>query len=711
MEEEEGNEGSARLCPCWPPSRHHREGKSRNGLMMEEENERNGKKSDKEKNGNRRRPNKDGENRQIGQIGRNTSPNRIRRFFTSIRERVVARVGASNTSESTGAVASAASAMAPRATRFGPVSQSLTGVLERISQARAAVVYSTDVERETGSLVTLLKDAGVEDPLCLRVDDEAKGFLHRLTLRTNWPLVYVKGDAVGGLEELSKIAKNGHLTEWLKEHQYDLVVLGGGSGGLAAAKEAARLGKKVACLDFVKPSTQGTTWGLGGTCVNVGCIPKKLMHQAAVLGGSLKDARKFGWKLPEGEIGHNWKLMRDGIQDHIGSLNWGYRVQLREKKVDYLNAYGAFTGSHEITCTDKKGKQDKLTADKFLIATGLRPKFPDLPGAKEYTISSDDLFALQYSPGKTLCIGASYVSLECAGFLKGIGLDVTVMVRSILLRGFDQDFAERIREHMIQYGVKFLSAIPTRIEELEPRTKKAAGRLMVYWDVIDKDGVKTEHSEEFNTVLYAIGREARTEDIGLEVVGVDKAKSGKVVGLHEQSQSVPWVYAIGDVLEGKPELTPVAIQAGRVLARRIFTGANELTEYDEVPTTVFTPLEYGCCGLPEEDAIKKYGRDNIIVYHNVFIPLEYTVAERMETKHCYCKLICLKDDEERVVGFHILTPWAGEITQGFAIGMKLGAKKSDFDRLIGIHPTVAENFTTLTLVKKEDGEKLEASGC
>uniref|UniRef100_A0A1I8AC64 thioredoxin-disulfide reductase (NADPH) n=1 Tax=Steinernema glaseri TaxID=37863 RepID=A0A1I8AC64_9BILA len=542
-----------------------------------------------------------------------------------------------------------------------------------------------------------------------------------ITGRKSLPLFFVKGDCVGGLEDFNAIKESGRLASWLEPHEYDLVVIGGGSGGLAAAKEAARLGKKVACLDFVKPSPQGSTWGLGGTCVNVGCIPKKLMHQAALLGEAIKDAKRFGWNIPEGQVTHSWNRMRDGIQDYIASLNWGYRVQLREKSVTYINSYGTFTGHHEISAKNKKGKVQKITADRFLVATGLRPRFPEVEGAREYCITSDDLFALPYNPGKTLCIGASYVSLECAGFLHGIGLDVTVMVRSILLRGFDQDIAEKIRKHMIEKGIRFESGVPVKFEQIAAPTDSKPGRVKVTSERTLENGEKERFFEEYDTVLIAIGRDAVTDDCGFDLAGVKRSKSGKIIGRHEQSETNPYVYAIGDVLDGCPELTPVAIQAGRltpvaiqagrVLMRRLFTGNMEMTEYDKIPTTVFTPLEYGCCGISEEDAIKRFGKENLNIYHNVFVPLEFAVPERMDTAHCYCKLICLKTEDDRVLGYHILSPNSGEITQGFAIALKLGGKKSDFDRLIGIHPTVAENLTTLTLLKTDDSGELKASGC
>jgi len=530
---------------------------------------------------------------------------------------------------------------------------------------------------------------------------------------TKWkelPLIYLRGNCIGGIEELQEIDKLGYTEEYIKKHDYDLIVVGGGSGGLAAAKEAGKLGKKVACLDFVKPSPLGTTWGLGGTCVNVGCIPKKLFHQASLLGESIHDAKKFGWQFPKGAINHKWEKMQQAVADYIGGLNWSYRTSLRANNVTYFNSYGTFSGSHEITATNNSGKVEKLTADKFLVAVGLRPRYPNVPGAKEYCITSDDLFYLTYNPGKTLCIGASYVSLECAGFLKGIGNDVTVMVRSILLRGFDVDMADRIGKHMEKKGIKFLKGVPTKFEQLKERTESEPGRVRVYFTNINEDGTTEDSTEEYDTVLIAIGRDAKTEDLGMEKIGVKLAQNGKVVCNNEQS-SLPHIYAVGDVMEGCPELTPVAIHAGRALMRRLFKGNMELTDYNSIPTTVFTPLEYGCCGMAEDKAIEIYGKDNIVVYHNVFNPLEYTVAERSDDmESCYLKLVCLNDETQRVLGFHILTPNAGEITQGFAIAFKFGATKAHFDSLIGIHPTVAENFTTLNIVKKE-GETLEASGC
>jgi len=521
------------------------------------------------------------------------------------------------------------------------------------------------------------------------------------------PNVYINGNHIGGCDDTLKLQSENKLLALVQagshNYDYDIVVIGGGSGGLAASKEAARLGKKVAVCDFVVPSPAGTTWGLGGTCVNVGCIPKKLMHQAALLGEAVKDAKSFGWEVEKKDVNHSWTKMVEEVQNHIGGLNWGYRVALREKEVTYLNEFAEFVDEHKLKTVNKKGKEKEITADKFIIATGGRPKYPDIPGA-EHGISSDDLFSLPHNPGKTLLVGASYIALECAGFLAALGCDTTVMVRSILLRGFDQQMAVKIGEYMEEHGVNMVrECVPTsmeRIEEGAPGKVKVTGKY--------NDG--TEFVDEFNTVIFAIGRDACTNKIGLDKVGVKlNPKNGKILHDEKEATNIPNIYAIGDVLDDKPELTPMAIQSGKLLARRLCGVSEVLTDYVNVCTTVFTPLEYGCCGLSEEEAIEKYGEEDLEVYHQNFQPLEWTVAHRPENS-CYCKVLCVKSQNMKVVGFHYLGPNAGEVTQGFGIALKMGATKADFDNLVGIHPTTAENFTTMDITKSS-GVDASASGC
>jgi len=485
-------------------------------------------------------------------------------------------------------------------------------------------------------------------------------------------------------------------------YDFDCIVVGGGSGGLAFAQEAAKYAKKkIAVLDFVKPSPQGTSWGLGGTCVNVGCIPKKLMHYAAVIGEvHLKDSKHYGWQLDAHSVQHDWMKMKEAVQDHIGSLNWGYRTALRDKGVEYINALATFIDPHTIECVTKAKKVSRLTARRFLVAVGGRPKLPPIPGI-EYCITSDDLFSMDNPPGKTLVIGASYVALECAGFLAGFRYDVTVMARSIVLRGFDQQMAEAIREYMESHGTKFIRpAVPTKIE-------KEGEKLKATW----KDATTgQEASDVFDTVLVAVGRQADTAKLGLEKAGVNYDSTGdfKIPVVNERT-NVPHIYALGDCIKGPWELTPVAIKAGRFLARRLYLNSAVTLEYAKIPTTVFTPLEYGCIGLSEETANQQFGEENIEVYHAYFKPLEWTVAER-EDNACYLKLVINKSDQNRVVGFHYTGPNAGEVTQGYAVAIKMGARKEDFDNTVGIHPTCSEEFVQMNITKRS-GEDAKKTGC
>ena len=485
-------------------------------------------------------------------------------------------------------------------------------------------------------------------------------------------------------------------------YDYDLVVIGGGSGGLAASKEAVKQGAtKVAVLDFVKPSPAGTTWGLGGTCVNVGCIPKKLMHNAAIIKETVDaDAAAFGLTAAAGSgsapASHTWETMRQNVQNYIRSLNFKYRVNLRENEVSYLNKLGKFKDAHTIEVTDKKGNVSEITTARVLVAVGGRPTALDCEGG-ELAISSDDIFALEKSPGKTLCVGASYISLECAGFLAGLGYDTTVAVRSILLRGFDRECADKIGSFMEEHGVKFRKeVVPKKLEKL------------------DGDQIQVTFSDDstdvYDTVLVAIGRTADTAKLGLENVGiVPNARNGKIPTKFEQT-TVPNVYAIGDVMEDCPELTPVAIQAGLSLSRRLFGKSKEAMDYKNICTTVFTPIEYGTVGYSEEEAMEKFGKDNIEVYHKSFVPLEWSISESRSHSEGFTKVITDKSDNFKVLGIHYLGPSAGEVMQGYGTAMKKGITFKDLEDTVGIHPTSAEEIVTLS-VTKSSGADAAAGGC
>ncbi|KAF5916859.1 hypothetical protein HPG69_018443, partial [Diceros bicornis minor] len=374
----------------------------------------------------------------------------------------------------------------------------------------------------------------------------------------------------------------------------------------------AQLGKKVALADYVEPSPRGTRWGLGGTCVNVGCIPKKLMHQAALLGGMIRDAPHYGWEVAQ-LVPHDWRRMAEAVQNHVKSLNWGHRVQLQDRKVKYFNIKASFVNEHTVRGVTKDGKE--------------------IEGALEYGITSDDIFWLKESPGKTLVVGASYVALECAGFLTGLGLETTVMMRSIPLRGFDQQMSSLVTEYMASHGTQFLrGCTPSRVGRLPD------GQLQVTWE--DLTSGKKDMGT-FDTVLWAIGRVPETRSLDLENAGVNtNPNSQKILVDAQEATSVPNIYAIGDVAEGRPELTPPAIMAGRLLAQRLCGQSSDLMDYDNVPTTVFTPLEYGCVGLSEEEAVARHGEEHVEVYHAYYKPLEFMVAER-DASQCYIKVSVL----------------------------------------------------------------------
>eukprot|EP00980_Cylindrotheca_fusiformis_P013717 scaffold3526_cov115-Cylindrotheca_fusiformis.AAC.7 len=502
------------------------------------------------------------------------------------------------------------------------------------------------------------------------------------------------------------MVNDGHKAD--HDYEYDLVVIGGGSGGMAAAKEAASLGAKVALCDFVKPSPKGTTWGLGGTCVNVGCIPKKLYHIGAGIRETMSvDSNFYGisgaestpddfGQLPAPETHSHWGVAKDNIQNYIRSLNFKYRVRLRDKSVKYLNKLATFKDEHTIQVVDKKGASSEITSSRFLVAVGGRPAPLDCEGG-ELAISSDDVFFLEKDPGKTLCVGASYISLECAGFLAGMGRDVTVAVRSILLRGFDRECSERIGAYMKDHGVQFkMQVTPSKIEKVENDQLK----------VTFSDG----SSDFYDTVLGAVGRHADTDKLGLANVGVEVNPKNKKIPANLEQTSVPNIYCVGDVMEGCPELTPVAIQAGVTLAQRLFGGSKEAMDYVNICTTVFTPIEYSCVGLSEDDAIEKYGPDGIEVYHREFVPLEWSLSQNRHDANAFTKVVVEKSDEERVLGIHYVGPNAGEVMQGYGVSMKNGLTFKQLTNTVGIHPTSSEEIVSLSITKSS-GEDAAAGGC
>lgn len=488
---------------------------------------------------------------------------------------------------------------------------------------------------------------------------------------------------------------------------YDLLVIGGGSGGLACANRAAKLGKRVAVCDYVDPSPRGSTWGLGGTCLNVGCIPKKLMNASAGVGRTIANAEAYGWAV-EGEsvplrerVRHDWSALVRRVQNYIKSQSFSLRAELMQNGVTYLNAAARFADSNSVVVVDRAAKETTLSAHQIVIATGGRPKRLDIPGG-ELAISSDDLFSRAEPTGKTLIVGASYIALECAGFLQEMGQPTTVLMRSAPLRGFDRDMAETVKLDLEARGVAFVAgAAPISI------AKKEAG-LLVKWKIAGEDA-----QDEFDTVIAAIGRSCDTSKLGLERAGVKASESGKIPVL-DNTTNVSHIHAIGDVIDGaalqppcsNTELTPVAVQSGLLLAERLFADSGRRMDFACVPTAIYTPLEYACIGYSEEDAVLRFGKHDVEVFHSDVRDLHAAICP---IRHAgYAKLVCLKSQRLRVVGWHCCAPCASEIVQGFAVAARLGATKHDYDATLGVHPTIAEGMVGMTTLKSE---RIQPHGC
>lgn len=422
----------------------------------------------------------------------------------------------------------------------------------------------------------------------------------------------------------------------------------------------------------------------------------KMMHYSALLGETHHDQLASGWIHDKPK--HDWEKMILNINNHIRSINFGYKADMRKRGIKFYEKYASFVDPHTVQLTDKKGKTELVTSQYFVVAVGGRPTYPDIPGAQEYGITSDDIFWLKNSPGKTLVVGASYVALEWAGFLHNFGNDTTVMVRSIFLRGFDQDMSNKIAKDMELSGLKFIrDSVPTKIEKNEE-----TGKLTWFY----KTG-EEESSIEVDTVLFAIGRYAVTEGLNLGNAGLKAESNWKFKTDKYQRTNVENIYAIGDVWYGQLELTPTAIQAGRLLAKRLFAGATTIMDFYDIPTTIFTPLEYGWVGYSEEDAKEEYGKF-IKVYHTYFHPLEWNFDKTIhKERQCYVKVIVNTANNNRVIGYHVLCPNAGEVTQGIGIAIKAGLTKEQLDNCVGIHPTVAEEVTSLMIDKDLEPEPVK----
>ncbi|NXL75537.1 GSHR protein, partial [Leptocoma aspasia] len=459
---------------------------------------------------------------------------------------------------------------------------------------------------------------------------------------------------------------------------YELLVLGGGSGGLAGARRAAELGARVA---LVEPQR------LGGTCVNVGCVPKKVMWNTAVHAEFVHDHADYGFETPG--VKFNWRTIKEKRDAYVLRLNGIYENNVKKAHIDIIRGYGKFTADPQPTI-EVDGK--KYTAPHILIATGGRPAVPsdsEIPGAS-LGMTSDGFFDLEELPRRSVVVGAGYIAVEMVGILSTLGSKSSLLIRhdKVVLRTFDSLISSNCTQELENTGVDVWKH--TQVKKV---TKSPSGLLDVTVTSAVPGHKPTEGViQDVDCLLWAVGRQPSSEGLCLDQVGVQVDPKGHVVVDEYQNTTRRGIYAVGDVC-GKALLTPVAIAAARKLAHRLFEGKQDSRlDYENIPTVVFSHPPIGTVGLTEEEAVAIHGKDNVKIYNTSFTPLYHAVTQRKVK--CVMKLVCA-GKEEKVVGLHMQGLGCDEILQGFAVAIKMGATKADLDNTVAIHPTSAEELVTL----------------
>lgn len=445
---------------------------------------------------------------------------------------------------------------------------------------------------------------------------------------------------------------------------YDYLAIGGGSGGIASVNRAAMYGKKCALIEAK---------ALGGTCVNVGCVPKKVMwHGAQIAEAMHRYAADYGFDVDVKQF--DFQQLIASREAYIDRIHQSYERVLGNNKVDVIQGFARFVDAHTV---EVNGEQ--ITADHILIATGGYPTRPAIPGA-EHGIDSDGFFALRELPKRVAVVGAGYIAVEIAGVMHALGAETHLVVRKHApLRSFDPMLVDTLLEVIKTEGPELhTQAVPQRVE------KHADGSLTLHLE----DG----RSLHVDCLIWAIGRKPATDRLNLDASGVELDDRGYIRVDMYQNTNVPGVYAVGDNT-GRIELTPVAVAAGRRLSERLFNNKpNEHLNYDNVPTVVFSHPPIGTVGLTEPQAIEQYGEANVKVYTSSFTAMYTAVTQHRQP--CRMKLVCI-GAEQKIVGIHGIGFGMDEILQGFAVAMKMGATKRDFDNTVAIHPTAAEEFVTM----------------
>jgi len=447
-------------------------------------------------------------------------------------------------------------------------------------------------------------------------------------------------------------------------YDFDLFVIGAGSGGIATARRAAEYGAKVGIAEFDR---------LGGTCVNRGCVPKKLMVYASHFPDLFEEAQGYGWSPVESAL--DWEKMITAVNNEVIRLNGIYQRMLDNSKVEVLQGYGKLIDPHTIMVGERQ-----VTADKVLIAVGGKPFRPNILGI-EHAITSDDIFHLKEQPKRIVILGGGYIGCEFACILNGMGTEVTLVIRGgRILRGFDEDIRTEIQQGMINHGIKILDN-----SELIAIEKTAEGVKVTVRESDDKEETVVADAVS----LAAVGRKPNTQNLGLENTKVQRQDGAIIVDQYSRTHEEN-IFAVGDCTN-KVNLTPVAINEGRALADTVFGNKLRVMSYENIPTAVFTTPEAATVGLTEAEAREKYG-DAIKIYKSRFRPMYYTLPGKDEKT--MMKLI-VDQNTDKVLGAHMVGNSAAEIIQGVAIAVKMGATKADFDATVGIHPSSAEEFVTM----------------
>ncbi len=456
-------------------------------------------------------------------------------------------------------------------------------------------------------------------------------------------------------------------------YDYDLFVIGAGSGGVRASRIAAGHGARVGiCEDDL----------VGGTCVIRGCVPKKLLVYGSHVSEEVEDAAAYGWTIPHPAF--TWATLRDNVQKEVMRLNGVYKNLLKGAGVELVVGRGRLMDAHTVAVGERV-----VTVENILLATGARPWRPDIPGA-ELAIVSDDAFHLPSLPKRVVIVGGGYIAVEFAGIFNGLGAEVTtVLRRERVLRGFDEECRQAVHDGMAAKGVRFRTG--AQIVRLERRDGAIAATLA--------DG----SSLEADVVMYATGRHPNTAGLGLDKVGVHLDKAGAIAVDEWSRSTVPNIYAIGDVTN-RLNLTPVAIMEGHCLADTVFGKRPRKPDHRDVPSAVFSQPQLSTVGLSEEQARQIHGK--VHVYAASFRPMKYTLSGREQ--RTFMKLV-VDAASDRVVGVHMVGDDAAELIQGIAIAVKAGATKAMFDATVGIHPTAGEEFVTMRTRRPDPEPTAEAA--